>query len=227
MDDYGQIMMLMASVPVYQCVLNLTGQSDNVLDMSHGKAIAYRTKHKWPNRTGEHAEWSYYMQISFYCQDYAQATELANKVEPIYSGAFRALPLFHARVLFFCLIAIQNAKATGKRHFNVKAKKHYDVVCGWVVKQKAINVVHKLQILDAEMMTLESKQHQQKDRTVLQAFDKAISASAKAGFLQDAALAAHLASHAAQDEGESKEYFRRAFELYRSWGARGRRCRLS
>jgi hypothetical protein len=36
MHNYGQKMMVLANVPVYQCVLNLTGQSANILDMASG-----------------------------------------------------------------------------------------------------------------------------------------------------------------------------------------------
>ena len=42
MDDYNQKMnqkiMLFANFPLYQCILNLTGQSENILEMSNGKA---------------------------------------------------------------------------------------------------------------------------------------------------------------------------------------------
>ena len=53
------------------------------------------------------------------------------------------------------------------------------------------------------------------------AYDKAIGASARAGFLQDAALAAHLASNIVPDEHDSLSYFHRAQEFYLRWGARG------
>jgi hypothetical protein len=160
------------------------------------------------------------MQIAFYCEEYDLATVMANKVESLNPGATRALPLYHARVFFFCLIAIHNAKQTGKRQYKQKAKKYYNMVRGWVFKQKAINVVHKYQILQAEMATLEPKRLQQ-DWKLTAAFDKAIAASIRSGFLQDAALAAHLASQAIQDTEESRHYFLRSCELYRSWDANG------
>jgi hypothetical protein len=131
-------MSILANVPLYQCILNLTGQSDDILDMAHGEAVEYRTRLGWENRTGEHAQWSYNMQLAFYCAEYDVATALAEKVETINAGASRALPLYHARVFFFCLIAIHNAKETGKRRYRAMAKKYYNVVRGWVVKQRAI-----------------------------------------------------------------------------------------
>ena len=73
--------------------------------------MEYRDKLGWENRTGEHAEWSYGMQIAFYSKDFELATRLANKVESVYTGATRALPVFHTRVFFFCLIATHNARA--------------------------------------------------------------------------------------------------------------------
>jgi hypothetical protein len=49
----------------------------------------------------------------------------------------------------------------------------------------------------------------------------AIQAATRAGFLQDAALAAHLASRAVSEKGTRLEYFRRACALYDSWGTLG------
>lgn len=218
METYGQKFSLLANLPVYQCVLNLTGRSENILDMSRGKAMEYRDKLGWDSRTGEEAEWSFLMQLAFYCKDYGKATEMAKKVETLHAGASRALPLYHARVFFFCLIATHNVRETGKRKYKEKAKKHYDVVREWVSKQKAINVVHKFQILNAEMLTLEKKQ---KESTTMEAFDKAIASSARAGFLQDAALTCQLASQAVADKEKKRGYFNRSLEFYRSWGAHG------
>jgi hypothetical protein len=57
MNDYGQKTMLLANVPVYQCVLNLTGQSDQVINISHGKAMDYRKELDFEShRTGEQGE---------------------------------------------------------------------------------------------------------------------------------------------------------------------------
>ena len=213
-----QKMMLLANVPLFQCILNLTGRSDDILDMSHGEAVHYRALIGWEHRTGEHAEWSYQMQIAFYCEDFGLATSLSKKLQHIDVGPVRGLPIFHARVFFFALIAMHNAKATGKRKYIFEARKHYKVVKHWVSENRAINVVHKLLILDAEMLTMSRRWRQRKNELV-EAFDRAVAASTRAGFLQDAALAAHLASRAI-DGDECLDYFRRARELYLTWGAK-------
>lgn len=96
------------------------------------------------------------------------------------------------------------------------------MIRGWVVDKRAINVVYKLMILEAEMMTIENKKRNKKgDVQLIRAFDKAIVAATKAGFLQDAAVAAHLASRAVADKETSQEYVRRSRELYLCWGAIG------
>jgi hypothetical protein len=70
------------------------------------------------------------------------------------------------------------------------------------------------------MLTLEPEK-KQKESTIMEAFDKAIAVSARAGFLQDAALTCQLASRAVTDKEEKREYFSRSLEFYRSWGAHG------
>lgn len=218
MFKYGQTMFLLSNVPLYQCVLNLTGQTDDILDMASGTACDYRTRLGWTCRTGEQAGWSHQMQIAFYCEKFDLATSLYEKLEPVYAGADRGLPLYHARVFFFALICIHNAKNGGRRKYRAEARKHLNVLRGWVMENRAINIVHKLMILQAEMMTLDKKKS---DSEILAAFDKAIVAAAKVGFLQDAALAAHLGSRAAANEETCQEYFRRARDMYLSWGAVG------
>lgn len=223
MYEYGQKMMVLANVPVYQCVLNLTGQSSNVLDMANGKACEYRIKLGYENRIGEQAEWSYHMQIAFYCEEFVLATELYEKLKSIYAGSSRGLPLFHARIFFFSLICMHNAKHDKhKRRWRGQAKKYMGIVRKWVIDKQAINVGHKLMILNAEMMSIEChKQEEERDAELMVAFDMAIRAATKAGFLQDAALAAHLASRAVSKKRTRLEYFRRACSLYDSWGTVG------
>jgi hypothetical protein len=57
MNDYGQKTMLLANVPLFQTVLNLTGQSEQVINISNGKAMDYRKDLDFEShRTGEQGE---------------------------------------------------------------------------------------------------------------------------------------------------------------------------
>ena len=214
---------VLINLPLYQCVLNLAGKSPNVLDLN--KSNDYRAKLGWENRTGEETEWSYRMQVAFYCEDFRLATELADKLMAIPPGQARTFPYYQTRVFFFVLIALWNCKTGNaksgsavKQKYKLAAKKYYNLIKGWVVKKRAINMVHKLQILEAEMNSMDKKVH---PKIVTASFDEAIAASTKSGFLQDAALASHLASRTVKDKDARKRYFERALEFYDSWGAIG------
>jgi hypothetical protein len=164
-------------------------------------------------------------------QKFDLATQLYQKLEDLDPGIAKGLPLYHARVFFFALICMHNAKQPkSKRKHKAEGKKYLEVVRGWVVDKRAINLVHKLMILEAEMMTVRSGKKVLRSKIkdasfhattslsegatnaaantmLIAAFDKAIAASAKTGFLQDAALACHVASRAAADEEVSNVGF--------------------
>jgi hypothetical protein len=55
----------------------------------------------------------------------------------------------------------------------------------WAVKHKEINVAHRYQLLEAELLTLKEKKYPD---------DKMFVAASKSGFVQDAALGTALAS---------------------------------
>ena len=232
MEDYIRLMLeynnkfwLLINLPLYQCILNLTGRSRNILDSA--ETMKYRSKLGWENRTGEETDWSYRMQIAFYAEDFLLATDLANKLMAIKPGQARTFPYYQTRVFFFVLVALWNAKhyATSRlrrRKYIMIAKKYYTMIKGWVVKKKAINMAHKLRILNAEMKSLKRNVDL---RALMLAYDDAISSSSRSGFLNDAALAAHLASRSpiGDDDGGKTRllYYERALELYDSWGAAG------
>ena len=234
MEDYIDLMMeynhkvwVLINLPVYQTVLNLAGRTPNVLDLN--KTNEYRARLGWENRTGEETEWSYRMQTAFYCEDFKLATDLADRLMAVPPGQARTFPYYQTRVFFFVLIALWNTsnatssspKSGGsatKQKYKLIAKKYYGLIKGWVVKKRAINMVHKLQILEAEMKSMDKKIH---PKEVMASYDEAIAASTKSGFLQDAALAAHLASRSVKDKEAKKRYFERALSLYSSWGAIG------
>ena len=206
-------------IPVYQCVLNLAGRSDHILDLSRGKAMSYRKRFDWKNNSGEQAEWSYAMQLYCYCDEFERATQMFEKLVSLDIGLIRSYPIWHVRVFFFAIISIHNAKQGKNPKWLHNARQYLGMVERWVVQDKAINMVHKLQILKAEMLTVGRKKVNEK--VISLAYDKAIAASTRSGFLQDAAFGAYLASSTVKDEYQQKEYFRRSMSLYRTWGADG------
>lgn len=88
-------------------------------------------------------------------------------------------------------------------------------------QSKALNLAHKIQILEAGMASL-SKQASRND--VLAKFDKAIALSARTGMLQDTAvvkLLAHQFFHETcrDDDSESEFYLESALVTFEDWGA--------
>ena len=223
MMEYNQKFWVLMNVPLYQCLLNLTGRSNCMVDLSCDKAKEFRDKLGWEDRAGEESEWSYKMQLAVYCEDLPLATKLADKLMKIPPGSSRSFAYYHTRVFFFALISLWNCKkrkAKNRWEYKWAFKKYFNMVNEWVMKKRAINLVHKLMILKAERLSMRRRKIDPRDLS--DAYDKAISSSMRSGFLQDAALAAHLASRCRKLEVyDRKAYHERALELYSSWGAHG------
>lgn len=217
-------MNLLQIVNVYQLALNLMGKSGDILVMSgEGTALTrYRKKVGWPNRAGEQAEWSMTMQLYCFCEEFDMAGDMYDKISSVDMGFFSGTYLYHVRVFYFAIVAMQRAKKSGRRKDIKEAQKHFRKIESWVVENRALNLSHKLLILRAEHLTLSTgRKKKVKDDTLKLAFDEAITASTKAGFLNAAGLAALLASRAVEDTSLRRDYLRRACESYSNWGAVG------
>lgn len=218
MMDYGNHLALLCIIPCYQCCLNLAGKSNDVLDIgSQSVAKSYREKLGWEGggRTGEHSEWSFCMQVAVYCEEIDRAEGFAKQLKALESNAFaRGLFTYPPRVFFFAIIALWQARATGKRRYKKEGRAYAKQIQLWVRKKQNINMAHKHLIVQAELLSLEGKASYASQKAL---YDQAIAASVRAGFLQDAALAAHLASRAL--EADRKTYFTRSIEMYSKWGA--------
>ncbi|KAI2507874.1 PFAM Protein kinase domain [Fragilaria crotonensis] len=191
MLEYGQKTIFLQILPIWQCVLNLSGLSNDPCDMDSGEAMNKQHLVGNENVVGEQARWSYLMQISFYVGDFDLASKMSAKLRSLNIGFMKAHVLYQVRVFFFGLIAIENARHTGKRKYFKEAAKHISVMRSWVEK-KAVNLEHKLSILEAEYESLTVKNGQ----LLRSKYDDAIQMSIKAKFMQDAALATQLASRA-------------------------------
>ena len=119
---------------------------------------------------------------------------------------------------------------TQHRKDKVEAEKHLKIF-RTVVKAGAINLVHKLQLLEAEMLPLTrhslifiTKDSKKEDsQQVLELYDQAIVSASRAGFLQDAALANYLCFQFIQRSKVrphlAEMYLKKSFELWMTWGA--------
>ena len=221
MLDYGQKLIFLQILPVWQCVLNLSGKSCNVLDVENGAARDRQHEVGNKNGVGREACWSYLMQLAVYMEDLDVASDMADKLKPINIGITKAHVFYPARIFFFGLIAIANARATTswkKRKCRLDAAKYIAQMRSWINK-KAANHVHKLLILEAEYACLLGKN----EHFLQSKYDLAISTARKSGYIQDAALAAQLAAKALHGIDESRDYcslyLTQAHEFWQLWGA--------
>ena len=205
-----------------QAAKNLAGLSRNILVIHQDEVEAFRSR-GWEGRHGEQVEFGVKMQLAFYTGNLKLATEMYDKLVKA-EGVMKNAAFYPPRVFFFTLICIANFKRTKKAKYKKHAKEHFAVVKDWVVDVGAVNVVHKFKILEAEMKSLDYNLHRMSrpEEKQLQAlYDEAIAYSSRVGFVQDAGLAAYLASQSFRDRELRGRYFDQALEFYRKWDAFG------
>ena len=127
---------------------------------------------------------------------------------------------FLTRKFFLALIAISNYKLTRRLKDRIRGESLIRMFRKQV-KQGAINLVHKLQLLEAELMSATVKPGK-KDDEILQMYESAVVSATRAAFTQDSALASYLCfqfitsrnvkSHLARD------YFERSIQQWLAWG---------
>ena len=116
-----------------------------------------------------------------------------------------------------CLIACAMYRKSKKRRFLRIAAKELNLIHKFV-KIGGVNLVHRLQLMEAEVSSLTKAQRLSPVKGL---YDKAISASSRAGFLWDAALANELCGvfcASLSDVAWTTHYISRAYELYATWG---------
>ena len=214
---------------------NVQTQGETIFDIGGGSSGALRRRLGWNGKTGLQSDFSYLLQIAIFCRNLPLAIETKTKLldtDKDNSAVVKAQYYFGlARVFYMCLVSYWQAKKCKKINFVKRkqylkeAKKYHDLMRHWVVKLGNINLPQKLFILDAEELSIQLKKGKGGERAkesetrVKECYEKAIRASTRSGFVQDAALAAHLASEALPSERE--EYWERARASYLKWGAIG------
>lgn len=185
------------------------------------------------NGIGSQSDISYLLQVATLCRNFDLAVQTKKKLLDSAKTSSRVLKACYyyglARAFYLGLIAYWQFKkcpkiSIVKRQRLLKEAKHYhELIRDWVVVQGSINLPQKLFILDAEELSLSIKSggtgiKREEARAKLKAaYDKAIVASIRSGFSQDAALAAQLASEALPAQRDA--YWERARSCYLQWGA--------
>ena len=204
--------------PLYQCLLNLTGRSDNPASMEEGEIIAKRKSMSNPQNFGQQSIWSFAMQLSYYFDDLEKATEYAEKVSHVHTGFMQSSFFVQSRSFFFALIAVANYRKNHKRKDKSTALKYMKQYRNFA-KAGAINLVHKLQLLEAELSSCSGKDL---DKTFAK-YEEAVVSASRAGFLQDAALANYLCLRFILRNNYhlhmAELYAKKSLELWVDWGA--------
>lgn len=227
-------------LPLFQLVLKLIGDDladddgdDTFLDMYSGRAMALRRRigcgwenagRKGTSRPGEVAQWSYSLHLFVYCEEWEKATEMYNKIADMDIGALRSFPMWHNRVFFMALVALQSAKSAPwikKRKWMRAFEKYFGMMQMWVLKRKALNLVHKFQLLEVLKLTVDQGRKNPSDSLLQAAVDRAIFPALRAGQCQDAGLGAALAASAVQNWDAKLRYAALAQHCYGKWGAHG------
>ena len=108
------------------------------------------------------------------------------------------------------------AKRTAKKKYWKAASKVRSTYQDWV-KKGGVNFVHMLLLLDAEDAAM-----RRNDKLALEMYEKAIQSAARAGFVQNTALATERYAAFLEELGrlEDAKYYRsKSADYYREWGA--------
>ena len=215
--EYRQTLAFLVLSPLWQCLLNLTGLSNDPTNMEAGEAFEKRRLVANTSNAGQQVIYSFWMQTSFFFGKVQQASECANKLTHETRGLTKAMAFYPSRLFFFALIDIANFRQNNKRKLRVSAEKHTKILRA-LASSGAINVVHKVQLLDAELLSLASTKPAGQ---VCKSYDTAIISASRAGFLQDAALANLLCFQycSAQNLDTAGDYLRHSFSLWQDWNA--------
>ena len=219
MLKYGQKTIFLQTLPIWQCVLNLIGNCENLLDFEHGEAMMKQIQVGNVNDIEPQSICSYKIQMAFYTGNLELASELATSLNKMSTGLIKAHALYPTRIFFFGLIAISNARRFPRRCFYKREAKMYIRQIRRWVEQRAANLVHKLLILESEYDSLSAKN----GNLLRTKYDSAIAAARKSGFLQDAAIAAQLACEVLCNFEDAyafaDTYVLAAHEMWILWGA--------
>jgi hypothetical protein len=218
--EYRQYSVFQMLTPLWQCLLNLTGNSSEPRNMEAGLAYEqWKLVSSKGKSFGQQVVVSYWMQIAFYFGDIEKATELSKQLKQEFSGLTKAMVFYPARLFFFTLIAMANYRKSQQRKYKVEAQKNIKIF-RTLVSAGAMSIVHKLQLLEAELLSLSPKEC---IAIICKKYDDSIVSARRAGFLQDAALANYLCFELCQRRNHvtsvSANYLTQSRALWTMWNA--------
>ncbi|CAB9513683.1 Protein tyrosine kinase [Seminavis robusta] len=222
MLEYKQERAFLVLTPLWQCLLNLAGQSLDPLDMKAG--YAHEQRQVVLDKASGDASACYIncygMQLAYYLGDLDKAIEYSKQLKENFNGLSKACVNYVTQLFFFALIALARYRKDKKRVFRDEAQKYIKVVHG-LVKGGGMNILHKFQLLEAELAAVLPNTSVEDG---CKKYSEAIVSAQQAGFLQDAALANYLCfwfrkSRSDEDEESCGHHLEQAYTLWRTWNA--------
>jgi predicted ATPase len=229
LDQYGVDSVRAFVLPFHQMLLDLAGRTEDPLAwiLAMEGQDSRRQAHD-PSETLK-VIWSYLVrgQLAYYLGKTGTADRTWTKLKPLLAGmsSYSAPTL---NVFFTGLIAAAMFRETGKRKYRYQAQNAVKSMKNLMEKfNTGLNNLHRYYIMLADCdATFEKKKNKEQVR---KAFDQAISAASKTGFLQDAALANELCGEfflEGEDLFWAKHYLTCAYNLYCEWGAGAKAAHL-
>jgi predicted ATPase len=228
-NEYGVESVRAIVVPFHQMLLYLSGRTEDPLAWIHGMEGqgSRRRKAHDPSETVKFI-WSYIArgQLAYYLGETAAADQTWTKLKPLLAG-MSSYCLLTLDIYFTGLIGTAMFRKTGKRKYRDQAQTAVKSMKSLMEKfNTGLNNLHRYYIMKADVAAACEKKSKDEVR---EAFDQAISASSKAGFLQDAALANELCGEFFA-KGENlywaKHYLTSAYNGYCEWGAEAKSAHL-
>ena len=219
MKKHNQEVIYSLTVPYWQMILNLIGKSDNPLQLV-GDAMNQDHIIEESQEKGFSLAVAVVNVIRLFLAytfgNYALAEEMAKKTEGIQQYAM-GMFLTNVHVYYSGLVCFALARETKNKKWVQKAKKAMIKMQEWAKLSAEGNCLHKALLMEAEFHSLKGKTD-----VAAMAYDNAIAAANKSGFVQDEALAYELGGIFYKDVGDevsSSRFFARAQRLYQIWGA--------
>jgi hypothetical protein len=224
MSDYKQDSIHSLALCRWQCILNLLGRSEDPLVLT-GTAMEQEAMTKLAmetnNRLLEIVVDAYRLPLALIFRDYELADKLSQKTDEIGEEILVA-HIFVPRHMFYAgmtAFAMARSKSKGSRKQLRRATKIMRKMQKWV-QSGNVSCLHMIQLFEAEMAAVMGK----KDRAA-KMFSDSIRLAARAGYLQDRALAherAGLFFLDAHDNDWAAYHFKRSIECYDDWGAKAK-----
>lgn len=218
MTEYKQDTVRALTAPFWQCVLNLMGRSENLLELT-GEAMDQDQLILESTQAGHDlvlAEiYINRMMLAYLFCDY----ELAREMSKNSKNAAKVAPGLHlvcVQAFYHSLTLIALARQSNRQNAGRRAHKIAKSMRKWA-KHSPGNCLHKSLLLKAELLSLKKNM-----RATKSAYEEAISAATSSGFVHEAALVYERAGTFYLGLGEqilASQHLARAHHLYLEWGA--------